>query len=165
MDRFVFVFLFLQVNFHKFLKFINGKNAKFKPSSSSVPRPTCMFTSDWANMFSSDLVNMFTSDLANMFTSDLAKMFASNYWVNIFSSDWTNMFTSDSANKFTSDLANMFTSDLAGMFTSELEKYKKMLWPTCSLGTLTGEYVGLLPGIWHLIPKFGSINKFLHNHN
>ena len=47
--------------------------------------------------------------------------------------------------------ANIFTSDLANMFTSELEKGKKMIWPTCSLGKLTGEYIGLVPGIRHLI--------------
>ena len=45
-----------------------------------------------------------------------------------------------------------------------------MIWPTCSLVKLTGEYAGLVPGIWHLIPltnfrasenfppKFGSIS-------
>ena len=40
---------------------------------------------------------------------------------------------------------------LGKMFTSELEKCKKMICPTCSLVKLTGEYVGLVPGIRHLI--------------
>ena len=63
-----------------------------------------------------------------------------------------NMFTSNLANMFISDSANMFTNDLANMFTSELEKCKKkIIWPTCSLVKLTGEYVGLVPGIRHLI--------------
>ena len=83
---------------------------------------------------------MLTSAPANMFTSDLAKMFTSAL---------ANMFTSDLANMFTSALANMFNGDLANMFTSELEKCKKIFWPTCSLVKLTGEYVGLLPGIRH----------------
>ena len=95
-------------------------------------------------MYTSDLVNMFTSLSANMFTSDLT---------NIFTGDLANMFNSLSANMFTNDLANMFTSDLANMFTSELKKSKKMIWPTCSLVKLTGEYVGLVPGIRHLIPS------------
>ena len=63
------------------------------------------------------------------------------------------MFTSDVANMFTSPLVNMFTSDLANMFTSELEKCKQMIWPTFSLVKLTGEYVGLVLGIRHLIQK------------
>ena len=69
----------------------------------------------------------------------------------MFNSPSANMFTSDLANMFTSDLANMFTSDLANMFTSELEKCKKLIWLTCSLVKLTGDYVGLVPGIRHLI--------------
>ena len=54
---------------------------------------------------------------------------------------------------FTSASASMFSSDVANMFTSELEKCKQMIWPTCSLVKLTGEYVGLVPGIRHLIQK------------
>ena len=77
-----------------------------------------MFISASANTFTSASANMFTSDLASMFTIDL-----------------TNMFTSELANMFISDLAKIFT-----MFTSELEK-KKMIWPTCSLVKLTGEYI------------------------
>ena len=85
-----------------------------------------------------------------MFTSDLAKIFTSAS-TNMFNSPSVNMFTSDLANMFTSDLANMFTSDLANMFTSKLEKCKKLIWPTCSLVKVTGDYVGLVPGIRHLI--------------
>ena len=70
----------------------------------------------------------------------------------MFTSDLANIFTSASAIIFTSDLANMFTSDLANMFTSELEKCRKMVWSTCFLVKLTVEYVGLVPGIRHLIP-------------
>ena len=72
----------------------------------------------------------------------------------MFTSASANMFTIASANMFTSDLANMFISDLANMFTSEWEKYKKMIWPIYSLVKLTGEYVGLVPGIRHLIQIF-----------
>ena len=61
------------------------------------------------------------------------------------------MFTSDLANMFTSDWAKMFTGDLAIMFISDLEKCKKMIWPTCPLVKLTGEYIGLVPRIRHLI--------------
>ena len=61
------------------------------------------------------------------------------------------MFPSDLVNMFTIDLTNMFTSHLANMFTSELEKWKKMIWPTRSLVKFTGGYVGLVPGIRHLI--------------
>ena len=112
-----------------------------------------MFTKDFANMFTCYLANMFTSDLANMFTNDLANMFTSDL-TNMFTSDVANTFTSTSANIFTSDYwANMFTSDLANIFTSELEKCKIMIWPTCSLLKLTVEYVGLAPGIRHLIPS------------
>ena len=63
----------------------------------------------------------------------------------------TCVFISDSGNIFISASTNMFTSDLANMFTSELKKSEKMIWPTCSLVKLTGEYVGLAPGIRHLI--------------
>ena len=104
------------------------------------------FNSDFTNMFTSASANMFTTASANMFTSDLAKMFTS---------DLPNMFTSSSANMFTSYLANMFTSDWA---TGELEKFKKMIWPTCSPVKLTGEYV--VPGIQHLIQ---SISQFFHS--
>ena len=117
-----------------------------------------MFTSDLASMFTSNLANMFTSDSANMFTSDLADMFTGAS-ANMFTSASANMFTSDLANKFTSDLGNMFTSDLANMFTSELEKCKKMIWPTCSLVKLSGEYVGLVPEIRHLIHNKYSTNS------
>ena len=79
----------------------------------------------------------------------------------MFTSDLANIFTSASAIIFISDLANMFTSDLANMFTSELEKCRKMFWPTCSLVKLTGEYVGLVPGIQHLIQKINSIKPLL----
>ena len=87
-----------------------------------------------------------------MFTSDSP---------NKFNSDFVNMFRSASANRVTSDLANMFTSDLANMCTSELEKCKKIFWPTCSLVKLTGEYVGLVPGIQYLIQKINSIKPLL----
>ena len=102
-----------------------------------------MFTSDLANMFTSYFANVFTSDLANMLTSDLA-----------------NMFTRDLANIVNNDFANIFTRDLTNMFTSELEKCKKMIWPTCSVVKLTGEYVGLVSGIRHLLQLHLYI--FLH---
>ena len=111
---------------------------------------TYIFISASANMFPSDLANMFTSDLANMFTSDLANMFTIDL-ASMFTSDLANMFASDLANMITSDWPTCSTSDLANMFTSELEKCKKMIWPRCSLVKLTGEYVGLVPGIRHLI--------------
>ena len=101
-----------------------------------------MFPSDLANMFTSYFAIVFTSDLANMLTSDLA-----------------NMFTRDLTNIVNSDLANI-TSDLTNMFTSELEKCKKMIWPTCSVVKLTGEYVGLVSGIRHLLQLHLYI--FLH---
>ena len=107
-----------------------------------------MFTGNSSNKFNSDFTNMFTSASANMFTTASA---------NMFTSDLANMFTSSSANMFTSYLANMFTSDWA---TGELEKFKKMIWPTCSPVKLTGEYV--VPGIQHLIQsisQFFSFNK------
>ena len=52
---------------------------------------------------------------------------------------------------FTSDSANIFTSDLANIFTSETEKWKIMIWWISFLVKLTGEYVGLVPEIRHLI--------------
>ena len=64
-----------------------------------------------------------------------------------------NIFTSDLANMFASDLANIFTSDLANMFTSELEKCQKNDLANLFPSEVDGEYIGLVPGIWHLIPK------------
>ena len=60
---------------------------------------------------------------------------------------------------FTSDLANIFTSALANMFTSELEKYKKIIWPTCFLLKLIGEYVGLAQRAGHLIREKDRLRK------
>ena len=123
---------------------------------------TNMFTSALANMFTSDLTNMFTSALANMFTSALPSMFTSDL-ANMFTSASANMFTSDLANMFTSPSVNMFTSDLANMCTSEFEKCKKMFWPSCFLVKLTGEYVGLVPGIRLLIRRSKNfINHVTH---
>ena len=52
----------------------------------------------------------------------------------------------------------MFIIDLANMFTNELEKCKTIMWSTCSQVKLTGEYVGLVPGIQHLISNI-KINR------
>ena len=84
-----------------------------------------------------------TCDLANMFNSGSA-----------------NMFTSDLANMLTSDMAKMFASDLANMFTCKLEKCKNMICLTSSLVKLTGEYVGLVSTIRHLIHHFFSMASF-----
>ena len=129
-----------------------------------------VFNSDLANMFNSDLVNIFTRSQASMFTGNSSNKFNSDF-TNMFTSASANMFTTASANMFTSDLANMFTSSSANMFTSylanmftsdwatgELEKFKKMIWPTCSPVKLTGEYV--VPGIQHLIKVYHS---FFHS--
>ena len=119
-------------------------------------------TNNSANVFNSDLANMFNSDLVNIFTRSQASMFTGNS-SNKFNSDFANMFTSASVNMFTTASANMFTSDLANMFasdwaTGELEKFKKMIWPTCSPVKLTGEYV--VPGIQHLIQSISQFFSF-----
>ena len=118
-----------------------GKNTKINPTSSPMTRSACSQVTQTTCVFISDSGNIFISASTNMFTIDLANM-------------------------FTSDLANMFTSDLANMFTSELKKSKKMIWSTCSLVKLTGEYVGLAPGIRHLIRFFFlslNLNNLLNN--
>ena len=176
MHRFVFAFVFLQENFHKFSKFINGKKRKnqsvffTRPTCSPLIQTTCMFTSGSTNMFTIDSGNKFTSDSANMFANDLANMSTNDLAImftcdleNMFTSDLDNMFTSDLTNMFTSDLAKMFTSDLANMFTCHWPtlKMEENVWPTCSLVKLAGEYVGLVPGIQHLIQGIQGLYIYL----
>ena len=156
MHRFVFGFVFLQVNFHVFEVYRREKNTKINATSSPVTSSTCspvtqttyVFISDSGNTFISASTNMFTSDLVNMFTSDLA---------NVFTSDLANMFTSLSANMFTSDLANMFISDLVKNVQQSLGQHvHQWLGQTCSPVT----WPTYSPVAWPSILTSASTNMF-----
>ena len=72
------------------------------------------------------------------------------HWItgDMFDSDSDNMFNSDSVNiKFSSAFANMFTSVWANIFTGASPKMFTI-----------GEYIGLLPGMRHLIQALTKAN-------
>ena len=81
----------------------------------------------------------------------------------MFANDLANMSTNDLAIMFTCDMENMFTSDLDNMFTCHWPtlKMEENVWPTCSLVKLAGEYVGLVPGIQHLIQGIQGLYIYL----
>ena len=85
-----------------------------------------------------------------IFFNQMDKKAHVRHWItgDMFDSDSDNMFNSDSVNiKFRSAFANMFTSVWANIFTGASPKMFTI-----------GEYIGLLPGMRHLIQALTKAN-------